>query len=309
MYGTDYFFTQAVGLETYQDGSNKWNPEGPRFDDFGNSFGLYGVALPQAYVDVLVPFGDATAIKMGHFYTTMGYESVEAPENFFYSHSYAMQYGEPRTLTGVVAATDVGPWTFQYGVTRGWDNFENPNGELSALAGIAFASCDGRTSLAFTLITGNEDRDGQNNRTAYSLVLIREITSRLTYVFQHDFGIEANREVTSAFQIDDAKWYGINNYLYYRLTHNLDLGLRAEWFRDQDNARVLGIPLQPFVTGGNYAAATLGLNWRPHANVVIRPEVRYDWSDVNPPLAFDGMFKDFTKDEQFTMAVDIIINL
>jgi hypothetical protein len=309
MYGTDYFFTQALGLETHQDGTNKWNPEGPRFDEFGNRFGLYGAALPQAYLDVLVPFGDATTVKMGHFYTIMGYESVQAPENFFYSHSYMMQYAEPRTQTGVLAATDVGPWTFHYGVTRGWDNFEDPNNELSGVAGLTFASYDGRTSLSFVLLSGKEDLRGENNRTAYSLVLVREVTCNLTYVFQHDFGIEANRELNSAFQLDDAKWYGINNYLYYRVNDKLDLGLRAEWFRDQDNARVLGIPLEPFVTGGNYAELTLGLNWRPHCNVLIRPEVRYDWSDVNPPFAFDGMFRDFSRDEQLTIAVDLVITL
>jgi hypothetical protein len=309
LYGSDYFFTDALGLETNQDASNKWNGEGPRFDRLGNSHALYGVAMPQAYAELLVPFADATTIKLGHFYTIMGYESVEAPQNFFYSRSYVMQYGEPKTHTGILAASEVGcSWTFHYGLTRGWDTFEDPNSTLGFLGGISYISPDERTSLSFTLHTGNEDAAGDNNRTAYSLVLVRELGYRLTYVFQHDFGIEANRELNGALELDDAKWYGINQYLFCRLTDKLDLGWRVEWFRDQDNARVLGVPIQPFVSGGNYAATTLGLNWRPHENVVIRPEIRYDASDVKPPFR-NGMFRDFTKDEQLTIALDLIISL
>jgi hypothetical protein len=240
----------------------------------------------------------------------MGYESVMAPDNFFYSHSYTFQYGEPRTHTGVLATTEFWPsWSFQYGFTQGWDTFENPNDAYGFLGGLSFTSQDGSTSLALTLHTGNEDLAGENNRTVYSLVLVRQLGCRFTYVFQHDFGIEANREINAAFEFDDAKWYSINQYLYYRCRENLDFGLRVEWFRDQDNAQVLGIPLQPFVTGGNYVAATFGLNWRPHKNVVLRPEIRYDVSDVDPPLGFDGMFRDFTKDSQLTIAFDLIINL
>ncbi|HYW81152.1 MAG TPA: outer membrane beta-barrel protein [Thermoguttaceae bacterium] len=28
---------------------------------------------------------------------------------------------------------------------------------------------------------------------------------------------------------------------------------------------------------GNYYELTAGVNYRPHANVAIRPEIRYDW--------------------------------
>ena len=41
-------------------------------------------------------------MKFGHFYSGFGYESVAAPENFFYSHSYMFQYGEPKTYTGFI---------------------------------------------------------------------------------------------------------------------------------------------------------------------------------------------------------------
>ena len=57
---------------------------------------------------------------------------------------------------------------------------------------------------------------------------------------------------------------GINQYLIYSLNDCLAAGVRAEWWRDD---------------GTDYFEVTGGLNYRPHANVVIRPEVRFDRSD------------------------------
>jgi hypothetical protein len=56
--------------------------------------------MPQAYVETNLPIGKGLSVKVGHFYTLLGYEVVTAPDNFFYSHSYSMQYGEPFTHWG-----------------------------------------------------------------------------------------------------------------------------------------------------------------------------------------------------------------
>ena len=43
--------------------------------------------------------------------------------------------------------------------------------------------------------------------------------------------------------------------------------------------------------GVSFQALTLGLNYRPHANVVIRPEIRNDWTNSNAgaqALGFNG---------------------
>ncbi len=86
----DYRFTIARGLDAE--------------DDFTAS----GTATP------VLRSGDAAGVrrssatttcglKVGHFYTIIGYEVVTAPDNFFYTHAYTMQYGEPFTHTGVLA--------------------------------------------------------------------------------------------------------------------------------------------------------------------------------------------------------------
>ena len=54
--------------------------------------------MPQAYAEVFCPWGNGLSVKLGHFYSIFGYETVTAPDNFFYSHSYVFQYGEPNTV-------------------------------------------------------------------------------------------------------------------------------------------------------------------------------------------------------------------
>ena len=54
-------------------------------------------------------WGTGLNVKAGHFYTPIGYESVPAPDNFFYTHAYTMQYGEPFTHTGLLGNYKVNP--------------------------------------------------------------------------------------------------------------------------------------------------------------------------------------------------------
>ena len=95
MYGTDAIFTQAYGVGAYdvntgQNHSNRNAWDLNLLDDT-----TMGIALPQAYGEAYVPVGNGLNVKAGHFYTPIGYEVVTAPDNFFYSHAYTMQYGEP----------------------------------------------------------------------------------------------------------------------------------------------------------------------------------------------------------------------
>lgn len=297
LYGSDYFFTTSVGLETHRNGTPRWNSDGPRN---GGGAALYGLAMPQLFAEVWAPVGNGVSMKFGHFYTTLGHETVTAPDNFFYSHSYTMQYGEPFTHTGFLATTEVSDGvTVHGGFTRGWDNWEDPNSDLAFLGGVEL-NWD-RTSLAYAVHVGDEDVIGDDTRSSYSLVLTHHLNDQWRYVFQHDLGYQQNGVPIS---LGTARWYGINQYLIADLTDCLSIGSRFEWFRDHNNARVLGVPAE----GGNYFNYTFGLNWRPMPNMVVRPELRWDWSNVTPPFGLTGAYDDFSDKNQFTLGTDVILS-
>ena len=186
LYGTDHRFAMSRGLETRGDSSNRWNSANRRF---------YGVALPQAYMEAAY---DDFTVKLGHFYTIVGYESVPAPNNFFYSHPYTMQYGEPFTHTGMLASYKITDTiTLHAGFDRGWDNWEDDNDQLSALFGATWSNGCG-TSIAFAGTSGEEISPitgADDDRFMYSVVLSHEMNDRLSFVLQHDLGIQ-RRSVT-----------------------------------------------------------------------------------------------------------------
>ncbi|MEK6249391.1 MAG: porin, partial [Planctomycetales bacterium] len=55
-----------------------------------------------------------------------------------------------------------------------------------------------------------------------------------------------------------------------------------EWFNDQSGSRVTSTVGG---AGGNYYELTAGINFEPHPNVMIRPEVRFDWAAFHTPGA------------------------
>ena len=316
LYGTDYIYTTARGL----DGNllNQPNQYGVTGAPSWASSKDYGLAMPQLYGEV--GYGNH-AVKFGHFYTIIGYEVVPAIGNFFYTHAYTMQYGEPFTHTGILDTWTVNDQLTVYaGITNGWDNFSDPinilgpaanpgypgaNSNAAFLGGVSFKNSDQSQSLTVTTSSGNEAGDFVNligNRSIISTVYTNKVTDKVTYVFQNDNGWQFNAGslaiplASGRGQAGTAQWYGINQYLFYNFTETLIGGMRLEWFRDNNGYRVFN-PIRNYLVGGpwqggyqgNFWQATWGLNWRATNNWIIRPELRYDWyspDQAGTPLPF-----------------------
>ncbi len=306
LYGSDYRFTLARGLDAHDDFTARWNDGNSRF---------YGTAMPQAYAQL----GNGTwDFKVGHFYTIIGYEVVTAPDNFFYTHAYTMQYGEPFTHTGALATYEVNEQlSVSGGFTRGWDAWEDNNEDLSALYGFTLTSEDEKASLAYYAHVGDEDDAGNLNRYINSVVFTYALTDDWKYVFHHDYGFQEE----AAGPDQDGEWYSFNHYLFYTVNDCLSYGLRYEWFSDDDGTRVTQLlpddahtlPIAGVPT--HWQEITFGANYKPHANVVVRPEARFDWAD---PLVDDpdysvgpengsGPYDDFSDRSQFTLGTDVIV--
>jgi hypothetical protein len=327
LYGADYLWTSAIGLETYTQSAfahytndpasalSKWNNnDGPRLGANRNA-SRFGLAMPQAYAEFYLPVHLGLNIKTGHFYSIMGYESVMSPQNFFYTHSYSMMYGQPMTHTGVLFSQKLTHrLTGIFGVTRGWDTWEDPNGKLSYMAGFRWNSWDQRTEFSWVAASGNEsvttDAQGQSGsrpdaiRTNYNMVLSHQLTPRLKLVTQHDLGYEDDAAYNSDGKFVHGHWYSVSQYVFYQLTNKLTLGVRGEWFRDVNHSRIYGFAPVDGIEGSDYSQITAGLNWKPYDCLVIRPEVRWDWSGVsNPNANVGGMYRNFEKKSQNTISL------
>ncbi len=313
LFGSDYFFTQSTGLELHDDGSSHWNQNAA---GFGSE---YGLALPQFYVEA--GYNDLS-VKVGHFYTVIGYEVVPAVGNFFYTHAYTMQYGEPFTHTGALATYKYSDSTaLVAGIVNGWDHFDREVDTGAGIFGFTWSNEDAGRSLAWNIILSPNEpiAFGPNaglltNRNMYSLVFQQTFgcCDEWQYVFQHDYGWQHDGNALPAAGAASAEWYGINQYLFYTINDCWKAGMRFEWFRDDDGARVTGLRNQNNAIfgenfAGNFFEISAGLNWTPHTNWTIRPEIRYDWFDgINASGNATRPFRGGTGDDQLLLGFDVI---
>jgi hypothetical protein len=285
LYGTDSHYVTSRGLETFDDFTPKWNAQ------------QYGLALPQCYAELVVPWGNGVGVKMGHYYSGFGYESVTAPDNFFYSHSYAFQYGTPFTFTGFVATTKFGHLTLEGGMNRGWNNWEADNGALTFTGALSWESDSKLTKITLSVVSGDEQPDPSTSVcTLYSLVVQQKIGGCWEYVLEHDYATEPRGGLGET----TAAWYGIAQYFYYTINDRWKAGMRFEWFHDQNRAPDLALGGLP---QGDYCELTAGLNWKPNDRIAVRPELRWDWTST-PDLY---PFGDGTRSNQLLLDCDVIV--
>ena len=335
-YGTDSIFTQAYGVPAFDVRSGAVNTNRGNWDLHLTSFDdrFYGIALPQAYGELNIPVGNGLNIKAGHFYTPIGYEVVTAPDNFFFSKPYTFQFGEPFTHTGVLGNYSIDDnWALMAGAvtasaTGGWDgNWNRGLGNWDFIGGGTWTSDDKNYSLGITSTAGPTSEQSSNTWALYSLVgKANFLDNTLHYIFQHDRGwannvITANTATNGGFN-ENAQWYGINQYLMYDVQEDLTVGLRGEWFRDNNGFRVNG-PARcgagnnsdaagvvssytcpgysyPYA-GSNYYEVTAGVTYKPIKWVMLRPNLRYDWTDK--VKAFDAG----KRTDQFLFSADVVI--
>jgi hypothetical protein len=297
VYGTDGPDTQAFGTSP-RGWDNRW--------DNGND---YGHAIPQLYLEA--GYGDWSVI-VGHFFTIIGSEVVASPDNFFYSHLYTMYNSEPFTHTGTLATYNASEDVTLYGGhVFGWDSGFADNGD-AFLGGAALQLTDD-WNFTYTTVGGvfNSGKYGdplrsQNRESGYMHSIVNQYTlsERLSYVSQGDVLQSTNQ--TGGTERDT---YGLAQYLIYRLNECWAVGSRFEWWSvSRDSEAFGGVPgAQSRV---DIYDLTLGLNYRPHANLIVRPEVRYDWArganaaELAGLLDGNGLFERGV--DEFTFGIDTI---
>lgn len=278
-------------------------------------------------------------LKIGKYSSPESAETIDASGNFFYSHSYIFNFGDPFYHTGAVATLHVSPMIDLFlGVDTGVNTTLGSNGDnndsLSFSAGVGLNMLDGKLTSLLSTHIGPElaDKATQNGilpagldaddstralstlTTVWKLSDAWTLTNDLNWI--HDTEISSGRRANA---------FGIAQYATYKINDMYTVGVRGEVYRDINGAFVAqfvdnydftraqqGLPLNArSVSGGKttYGMITAGVNIRPDlglpylGGMVLRPEVRYD-SALN-----DGRrpFNDSKDRNQFTIGGDLLL--
>ena len=272
LFGTDAKYGQSFGDQTF---------------DYGWGSGDYNTSIIQLFGTV--GYRDLQ-FRIGKFATGMTHEALPCVATFF--HSYAFNcYNVPLHVFGVMADYSVSK---RLTVSGGWNageqnSFENRFDDGAFLGNVTFTPGD-RLKVAYNLYLGRSyglgrgiaDADTRFGRTYHtasqtvqSLVLSVNISPQWLYMIETAWSDNRyDSGTTKTF------YTGINQHLIYTINKEWAAGLRAEW--SHGKGTLFDIPDgQGNYRGYDLYALTLGANWTPNKWLIVRPELRHDWSDYN----------------------------
>jgi len=259
VYGTDAPDTQAFG-NSNNHWDNSWDNGTPGVGGLSSG---YGHAIPQLYGEAAM--GDLS-VKVGHFFTIIGNEVVQATGNFFYSRQFTFYNAEPFTHTGALTTYNLDADTQLYnGYVMGWDSGFEDNGD-AYIGGFKRKLNDTYTFLYTTALGRFGDGNGTGERgSIHSGILTASLSEKLTYISQTDVLYTHNSAGAT-----QRNTYGNINYLIYKVNDCVSFGQRFEWF----NYSGTGFGGARNDDNYNYTA---GFNLRQNANLTLRPEIRQVW--------------------------------
>jgi putative OmpL-like beta-barrel porin-2 len=305
--GHDAPFFVANGLLsdfTGFDASSGVGVDGPKSFREVNRIGL---DVPQFYLEahlprLLTPGG--IDLRVGKFYTLMGREVYPGADTDFYSRAYENVYATPFTHTGLLATWHAtSTLDVIAGVVRGWDVFTDNNDMVSVHGAFIWSSPDKRGNWTTAWITGPEQPDNDHD---YRTLVTSYLTAKLGRADAWTVSVGGHAAYESNAAVDaktgrrkDAKWHGTTINLFYTVDPTLRLGARLEWFRDDQGTRTAQLGRPGFAA--DFFDVTAGVTYQPHRSVIIRPELRVDWSPNARP------YDDQTRKVQFVPAIDLIV--
>jgi hypothetical protein len=324
MYGSDAAAIHPYGGMGFNgsdlsDNGSPYDPDSGNNDEAIVNFNpTWQFDIPQAYVTINLPVGNGLQLMVGKFASILGYESFDAVNNPFYSHSYLFTQ-EPFTFTGVLASYQVNDQLgLKFGVTRGWDMCtEDDNGCAIDVIGQAAYKINNQMHLAFNYTVGPENPgDSGHYRVTLNPILYWQATDALKlgvetlYVYDGGMNAVVNGNGTHAY----GDVWGAAVYASYKINDMFTANLRLEKAHGY-NDRFVVSGVDDMIGTDNFPSlnayeVTLGATITPMPKdqclkgLSIRPEIRYDFTDTTANKFYPAngqLWKD-----QLTFGCDVI---
>lgn len=235
----------------------------------------------QGYVVFNAPLSGAgryLQLKAGKMATLMGVEVGEDILNPNLDIGLQDIFVEPFTETGVELDAKLSSrFDVELRVSNGWDQVTDLNTGKTIMLRLGLTP-DDRTLIAFTGSMGPEQPDNTSNqRLAINALVSRKTTPASNVSAQLDYGQEDGAGLGGG----QAKWYAAGVWVTDDVSPSATLALRADYVNDRDGARTSGVLGLPANSGQQLGSLTATLNLKSWDHALVRPEIRYDHSNLN----------------------------
>ena len=290
---------------------------GPHADlgNYGNVAGPIGnstaLAIKQAYFDWNAT--DKFTLTAGQFGTHIGYEVIEAKDNFHYSLNNLFNNG-PFYHTGIkVTYAFNDKLSLMAGIVNNWDNLYDNNQFKTVISQLTYEPND-KTSLYLNYIIGNESNTTSFNAGDNTNSLKQALDLVGTFSVTEKFNVGVNAIYgQQGFDLNNDRitqnWGGAALYLDYAISEKLAIGTRVDYLDNTQGVQYIG---NTDVVSGTLTAVFTTAD----GHLQIKPEVRFDsykkldytgvpTFDVQQFMDRDG---NFTKSSQVTAGLAFVYN-
>jgi Putative beta-barrel porin-2, OmpL-like. bbp2 len=311
------------------------------------------LCTPNVYMQAYLPLFKGIALTGGRFGAGIGNDippAVRPTPDFFYSRPYTF-YSQPDQVFGFLASANVyrseknGFLAAEFGVTNGWQGYENnTGGTMNTIMGaLRWRSPHMSTWIDYAFIVGDAQTKNPANAGLFmplDHVLSPRGQKRMYHSIHGSHDFNAHWKLTGEFaygrmdgdgkpdtllivspaptvppvsNFKGAQWSGFTEQVIYTQRKGLAYGFRFEHFRNPDGfalypltfAVVSGTPT--FAVKGNLNDVTWGIHYDLTKYMMLRPEVRYDWQSNNHGVNVFGAGTSKPSNSQVTGSVDLVL--
>ena len=192
------------------------------------------VLIEQGYITYALDAGTGVDITVGKFNAPIGFELLDAPDMYQFSHALVFDHGLPTNLTGVMGGYKFNDQVDAVAyVVNGWDNNTDSNSTKTIGGRVGIAAMEG-VSVGLSYITGPEGTNNNDKRTVFDIDVTVTTIENLTLGFEFNSGEEDN----AGDGVTDSEWTGYLLMGHYDFNDIYGLTVRYDVFDDKGGARL-----------------------------------------------------------------------
>ena len=192
----------------------------------GNGFSCY---LEQGYMNFKLPMVDVVDFTIGKFNAPIGFELLDAPDMYQYSHSLVFDYCLPTNLTGLMGGYAINDaMDIVLYATNGWDRNADNNDVLTF--GGRFGFTQEKFGVGVSAIMGSEDANQNEMQTVFDIDLTLNLSETILIGGEFNMGSIAYDTPNA----DDASWTGMMVMCHYTVNDWLGATCRFDMVNDSD---------------------------------------------------------------------------
>ena len=185
--------------------------------------------VEQGYITINA---GAITLTFGKFNAPIGFELLDAPDMYQYSHAMVFDYGLPGNLTGVMASGGSGIIDYAVYVVNGWDNNTDDNTDKHIGGRLGVTPSEG-INVGLSYISGNVGTDPNKvSQTVMDIDFTYTRQENLTIGAEYNMGTVAESSVVDPG--DDATWTAYLVMAHYDFSDKFGVTARYDSFNDED---------------------------------------------------------------------------